>query len=103
MVYDSNEGDLPVEFRYPISDQPALLSSPFGPSERTCRTVDGKVGTCGSIQDCYPNIRLPDSNNVEKWIIDSRGSCNYAKSNGKQVKLLIVDAITRICKLISKI
>ena len=84
-IYDSSETDLPLDFWYPTYDQLALPSSTSLPSERACWTVEGNLGTCGSIRDCYPSIRLPESNNVNKWIIDSRGSCNYAKSNGKQV------------------
>lgn len=85
-VYDSSEVDLSVDFSYPTSDQLALPSQTSLLSERACRTVDGNVGTCGSIRDCYPSIKLPESKNVEKWIIDSSGSCNYAKSNGKEVE-----------------
>ncbi|EFX75604.1 hypothetical protein DAPPUDRAFT_323225 [Daphnia pulex] len=85
-VYDSSEVDLSsVDFSYPTSDQLALPSRTSLLSERACRTVDGNLGTCGSIRDCYPGIRMPESKNVEKWIINSSGGCSYAKSNGKEL------------------
>lgn len=81
-VYDNEETDLVAE--YPPSDQLALPSNTWLEG-RSCWTIDGTLGTCGSIQDCYPNIRLHGSSVAEKWIIDARGSCTFAKSNGKQV------------------
>lgn len=86
-VYVNDETELAAEYQYPTSDQFALSGS-SGLAERSCWTLDGILGTCGSIRDCYPNIRLPESSVADQWIIGARGGCNYAKSSGKQVILI---------------
>ncbi|KAI9553935.1 hypothetical protein GHT06_019206 [Daphnia sinensis] len=83
-VYDNEETE--AVYQYPPPDQPALPRQPSNTwlEGRSCLTIDGTLGTCGSIQDCYPNIRLHGSSVAAKWITNAQGSCSYSKTNGKQ-------------------
>lgn len=83
---DDDEIRLPFRFRpqSPISSQ---LSKFYELTERSCLTSGGDIGSCGTINDCYPNIRLPVLNNVDRWIFGLQDKCSYQETQGKEVSI----------------
>lgn len=72
-------------FDSPFQTSSGLPSSTFVMTDRSCWTLDGKLGTCGSVRSCYPNFKLPELSNLETWVLGIRGTCNYVESDGRQV------------------
>ncbi len=50
-----------------------------------CWTPDGQTGFCGSLRSCYPNYKLPQLNNLEMWVLGTKGTCHYVEPDGRQV------------------
>jgi hypothetical protein len=55
--------------------------------DRSCLTFDRHVGVCLPISECYPYTKMHKTiDNLESWVIGTRGTCNYVEPSGKQVK-----------------
>lgn len=54
-----------------------------------CLTYDGHSGVCLPVSECYPYTEAHRSiDNLDTWVIGTRGTCNYVEPSGKQVKIL---------------
>ena len=63
-----------------------LPSGTFLMTDQSCWTSDGKFGTCTSVRSCYPNLKLPSTNELDSWILSGRGTCLMTEPDGKQVR-----------------
>ena len=62
-------------------------------TDRACWTANGRVGICGTVRQCYPNVRLPQLSNLETWVLGSRGTCNYVENDGRQVLPILINSL----------
>jgi len=61
------------------------LFDPDDPHERSCWTFDNKHGTCTPVRECYPYTKVHQLDNLETWVIGTKGTCNYIEPSGRQV------------------
>ena len=55
-------------------------------SERSCRTFDDKAGRCRTVQQCYTLTKMHQQiDNLQTWILGTKGTCNYVEPTGRQV------------------
>uniref|UniRef100_A0A0P5QYI9 Clip-domain serine protease n=1 Tax=Daphnia magna TaxID=35525 RepID=A0A0P5QYI9_9CRUS len=51
-----------------------------------CLTYDGHSGVCLPVSECYPYTEAHRSiDNLDTWVIGTRGTCNYVEPSGKQI------------------
>ena len=62
------------------------LFDPDDPHERSCWTFDNKHGTCTAVRECYPYTKVHQLDNLETWVIGTKGTCNYIEPSGRQVQ-----------------
>ena len=62
------------------------LYIPGGPLERSCLTFDNLPGVCTPVQECYPYTKAHQLENLDTWVIGTKGTCNYHEPTGRQVR-----------------
>ena len=76
----------------PTDDQDSSGGSEVGgddyydDDDKSCTTFDNQPGICRTAKQCYPYFRLHDSiDNLESWVLGTKGRCNYQEPSGRQV------------------
>lgn len=70
------------------------LYIPGGPLERSCLTFDNLPGVCTPVQECYPYTKAHQLENLDTWVIGTKGTCNYHEPTGRQVYGVCCQRIT---------
>jgi len=77
--------DAPVALDESDNSGGSVPAGTFMLTDRACWTANGRVGICGPVRECYPNVKLSQLGNLETWMLGSRGTCNYVEPEGRQV------------------